>query len=189
MKTSIVHFVQNTLTPLRSIILLLVLALQGNLAWAENSKHREMMILGWVEYVEFPDQKLKVKAKLDTGAKTSSLHAENIEWFTKKNEDWVRFEFQANNYFDPEKRGDSKTVTIEAPVQRSVLIKQHKRASAKRAVVILPFELAGKTHQAQFTLTDRSKFIYPVLLGRRFLKDAAIVDPGNTFLRTSSKDQ
>ena len=166
---------------------LLWAALTTQPAVADTPQAREMTILGWVEYVEFPAQQFKVKAKLDTGAKTSSLHAENIEWFTKKDEEWVRFEFQAPNYADPDHRGDTKTVTFEAPVERSVLIKQHKRASAKRAVVNMSFLLAGKKHQAQFTLTDRSKFNYPVLLGRRFLKQVALVDPGNTFLKTSSK--
>ncbi|MCG8536857.1 MAG: ATP-dependent zinc protease [Pseudomonadales bacterium] len=157
---------------------------------AESKELNEITILGWIEWVYLQPSQLKAKAKLDTGAKTSSIHAKNIEYFEKDGEDWVRFQFSSNtrlksHLYEPGK--SKKVITIEAPLVRRVLIKQHKRKSAERPVVFLPFTLAGQSYQAEFTLTDRSKFIYPVLLGRRFLKEVALVDPANTFLKTHSK--
>ncbi|MEZ5504604.1 MAG: RimK/LysX family protein [Gammaproteobacteria bacterium] len=52
-------------------------------------------------------------------------------------------------------------------------------------MILHKFMLDGHEYEAQFTLTDRSRFIYPVLLGRRFLEHAALVDPSRTYLRTS----
>jgi len=149
----------------------------------------EKIILGWIENVNLQPSGMKAKAKLDTGAKTSSIHAKNIEYFEKDGEDWVRFQFANNTKLSDQKylSGKSKKViTIEAPLTRRALIKRHKHTSLERPVVELPFTLADNDYTAEFTLTDRSKFLYPVLLGRRFLKHVAVVDPGKTFLRTRS---
>jgi hypothetical protein len=147
----------------------------------------ERVIFGWIEWVAVEPSMIPAKAKLDTGAKTSSLHAKNIEWFEKDGKDWVRFQFSPNTKLSSKRMLEGKTknfVTIEAPVYRSTLIKQHKRASAERPVILHKFMLDGREYEAEFTLTDRSRFIYPVLLGRRFLEKTAIVDPAHTYLRT-----
>lgn len=148
----------------------------------------ERVIYGWVEWVQVEPSMIPAKAKLDTGAKTSSLHAKNIEWFEKDGKDWVRFHFSPNTKLSGKRMAEGKTknfVTIEAPVYRSTLIKQHKRPSAERPVILHKFMLDGREYEAEFTLTDRSRFIYPVLLGRRFLEHTALVDPAHTYLRTS----
>ncbi|RLU00242.1 MAG: hypothetical protein D9N14_07050 [Ketobacter sp.] len=160
-------------------------------AGEHESEITEKLILGWIENVHLQPSGLKAKAKLDTGAKTSSIHAKNIEHFEKDGEPWVRFQFSSNTKLKEAKytNGKSKKViTLEAPITRRALIKRHKHTSLERPVVALPFTLAGMEYTAEFTLTDRSKFLYPVLLGRRFLKHVAIVDPGNTFLRTRSME-
>jgi hypothetical protein len=172
-------------------LLLALMAVNFNAHAADTSPQiTEKVILGWIENVEFLPWSLKAKAKLDTGAKTSSIHAKNIEYFDNDGESWVRFQFANDTKLKSSqyKSGKSKKViTIETPLARSVLIKHHKHSSVERPAVNLPFSLAGVEYTAQFTLTDRSKFLYPVLLGRRFLKDVAIVDPSNTFLLTRSK--
>lgn len=150
----------------------------------------EKAILGWIEWVYLQPSGLKSKAKLDTGAKTSSLHARNIQHFEKDGEDWVRFQFSSNprlkkRLYEPGK--SKKVVSVEAPLVRHALIKQHKNKSTERPVVLITFSLADQQYQSEFTLTDRGKFNYPILLGRSFLRDVAIVDPGHTFLKTHSK--
>lgn len=167
--------------------LLLALIAATGVQAGETVELSEKTILGWIENIHLQPFNLKAKAKLDTGAKTSSIHAKNIEYFDKDGDRWVRFQFSSNTRLKESayKEGKSKKViTIEAPLYRSALIKSHKHSSVERPVVTLPFTLAGVEYRAEFTLTDRKKFLYPVLLGRRFLKDIAIVDPGNTFLRT-----
>ncbi len=166
--------------------LLLLTAITINNAMAD-SDISEKIILGWIENIYVLPDGLKAKAKLDTGAKTSSIHARDIEHFERDGESWVRFHFSSETRLKDEEYQSAKrkdVITLEAPLTRSVLIKRHKRPSMERPVVMLPIELAGKQYEVEFTLADRRKFLYPVLLGRRFLKDVAIVDPGNTFLRT-----
>jgi len=67
-----------------------------------------------------------------------------------------------------------------------VRIKDHDDASDRRAVVELELCIDGRTERTQFTLADRSRFLYPVLLGRRFLGGRFVVDPGQTFLTSST---
>lgn len=170
---------------LRWAVLTLVAINANNLRAESNIDER--VIFGWIEWVAVEPSMIPAKAKLDTGAKTSSLHAKNIEWFEKDGKDWVRFQFSPNTKLSSKRMLEGKTknfVTIEAPVYRSTLIKQHKRASAERPVIMHKFMLDGREYEAEFTLTDRSRFIYPVLLGRRFLEKTAIVDPAHTYLRT-----
>ncbi len=174
-------------------ILVSIIATHNPAFGGEQEKEQEVkekVILGWLEYIWLKPWQIKTKAKLDTGAKTSSIHAKNIEYFDKDGEPWVRFQFGSstklsNSKYKPGK--SKKVVTVEAPLYRNVIIKQHKRSNVERPVVLLPFIMGGVEYQAQFTLTDRSKFLYPVLLGRRFLKDVAIVYPDKTYLRTGNE--
>lgn len=161
------------------IAMTLFIGLGAN-AWADEDKSepRQRSIMGWVEYIELLPWDLRTKVKLDTGAKTSSIHAENIELFERKGDEWARFEFE----FKDADTDKIRHITIEAPVQRTVYIKRHKAKTQSRPVVELEICINSQIHKGEFSLIDRSRFIYPVLLGRRLLKDIAIVDPGNTFL-------
>ena len=135
-------------------------------------------VVGWVEFVTFDQFGVVAKAKLDSGAMTSSLHAKKIEYFKKNGKPWVRFVFDKKAR--PAKHGmpavPRQKKTIEAPVKRMVKIKQHTVDFVERPVVDLEMTVGGKTYLTEFSLTDRSSFIYPVLLGRRFLQTALIVD-------------
>ncbi len=145
---------------------------------SESDVHQtagQRMILGYVERVWFQAGAISVKAKLDTGAKTSSLDARNIEVFEKKGKRWVRFEFWTRDEETP-------FVTLERRVKRFVRIKRHTTKHQRRAVVELSFCVGGRPQRSEFTLIDRHKFIYPVLLGRKALKKNALVDPGSAFL-------
>lgn len=170
---------------LRWVLLTLIASYASNLI--AETEPRQKIIYGWVEWIQLQPSQKYTKAKLDTGAKTSSMHALNIEWFEKNGEDWVRFQFSPNTKISAKRILAGKTknfVTIEAPVVRSARIKQHKRSSAERPVIHQKFILDGKEYEGEFTLTDRRRFIYPVLFGRRFLQDVAVVDPAHTYLRT-----
>lgn len=147
-------------------------------ATADDKKPKQRSILGWVEYVDIMPWGLHTKAKLDTGAKTSSMHAEDIEIFEKKGKEWARFVFE----YTEKKGGKVHRPTIEAPIKRYVLIKRHKHKTQRRAVVELEICIDNEIYKTQFSLIDRSRFIYPVLLGRRLLKEAALVDADRTFL-------
>lgn len=133
--------------------------------------------VGWVERLAFDRGNVVLKAKLDSGAKTSSINAENIERFEKEGEDWVRFELVLKTV-----EGDYERIPLEEPLYRNVLIKEHEGKNDRRPVVKLGFCFNNKKYRAQFTLVDRSKFIYPVLLGRRFLADRVVINPGKVHM-------
>lgn len=136
-------------------------------------------VVGWVEFVKFHQHDVIAKAKLDSGAMTSSLHAENIRYFDRDGERWVRFTYDKKAR--PPRHGmpgvPRQKQVIEAPLKRVVKIKQHTVDYVERPVVELPLTLGAKQYTVEFTLTDRDAFIYPVLLGRRFLQTALIIDP------------
>ncbi len=154
--------------------------LQGPSAQADTAK----VIAGWLEKVYFSAAtEHAVTAKLDSGAKTSSIHARNIKSFERKGEPWVKFELVLRD-----KKDHLDTVAMERPVARYVRIKEHDGNHDRRAVVELEFCFVGRRHSTQFSLVDRSEFNYPVLLGRRFLAGVAVIDPGETFLTTPACD-
>jgi hypothetical protein len=131
-------------------------------------------VSGWLEYVIFEHWQVVLRAKLDTGAKTSSLHALDIKYFNRNGEPWVRFNTE-------DKKNDVILKAIELPLLREVKIKSHHNDAVIRPVVELHFCLDGQIYHGQFSLVDRSHFNYPVLIGRRVLKQGIIVDASSTF--------
>jgi hypothetical protein len=137
-----------------------------------------MIIMGWVEIIRIESDGPYLKAKLDTGALTSSLHATDIEYFKKNNQKMVRFVLDVECV----RSGKQAEITFEKPLKRNVRIRQHQSESMRRPVVIMDLCIGGKVYSTPFSLTSRYKFNYPVLLGRDFLKDRILVDSGNSFL-------
>lgn len=143
--------------------------------------------LGFVEWVVLEETGLRLKARLDTGAKTSSLHAVNVEPYKKDDKEWVSFQLPLADHKDQEDADgenlEDVVLEFNLPVKRTVEIKRKGAPSQSRYVVMMEFCIAGTTHKTQFSLTDRGKFSYPALLGRRFMSDDNIlVDSSNTFL-------
>ncbi len=135
---------------------------------------RGIAVIGGVERVEVGETGLLVKARVDTGAKTSSLSAQDVVDFERDGKSWVRFTF------DP---GDDKpAVTIEKPVERRVRIKQPIDDAQRRYVVKLRLRMGEIEEIVEVSLSDRSEFNYPVLIGRNFLTDNAVVDVAKQFI-------
>lgn len=140
------------------------------------TEKNERIIAGWLEMVVLHPWQVKLKAKLDSGAKTSSIHAENLEYFERDNKTWVRFDLPKG------RRKKAVQQTIEVPLLREVKIKRHNLPPVSRPAVKMSFCIDSRFYTAQFTLADRGNFNYPVLLGRRFLKDNFLIDPAATFM-------
>ncbi|MGB6219688.1 RimK/LysX family protein [Haloferula sp.] len=137
-----------------------------------------VQIYGWREYVTVSDGKLeeRMKAKLDTGALTSSIHAEEKELFERDGKKWVRFVV-----VDPSDK-DSKRLRIEAPLVRIARIKEPGGESESREVVRLGFVIGDRKLKADFTLNNRSNMLSPVLIGRRTIKELGWVDSSRAYL-------
>ena len=118
---------------------------------------------------------MPLKAKLDTGALTSSVDTPTYELFDKEGRKWVRFTLG---------RKKGSTMTLERPVTRFVKIKNKGGQSSERPVVSLAIALGdGQPIPTDVSLADRTRFLYPVLLGRRFIRDAGIaIDPSATYI-------
>ena len=105
---------------------LLILSLAATSAMAEEKTGTDDRVpetLGFVEWVVMKDTRLRLKARLDTGAKTSSLHAVNVEEFTRNEERWVSFEIPLGDHEDQPAEGEFKhddvVIVLERPVRRT----------------------------------------------------------------------
>lgn len=150
----------------------LAMAVQPAQAAQETFKE----IFGWVEEAVLVPYGREMKAKLDTGALTSSLDARDIERFERDNEDYIAFTVPKR---DDE---DAEDLRLERPLHRIVRIEGHDEDS-ERYVVLVDVCIGQFVHKIQVSLADREEFNYPLLVGRRLLKEIALVDPSATFIR------
>jgi hypothetical protein len=161
---------------MRNVYLALVLLLALS-QYSQAGVRAPKIILGWLETIELPESGMRVKTKLDVGAKTSSMQATNIEQFERDGKAWVRFDFTDEDVDTDEAR----TLRLEGPLVREVVIKRHGAENVTRPVVTQEFCLYNQIYRTEFSLTDRSKFNYSILLGRAFLSQVAVIDPAATF--------
>ncbi|WP_199797595.1 ATP-dependent zinc protease family protein [Pseudazoarcus pumilus] len=138
----------------------------------------DKLVLGRAEWIGLPTLGSYFKARLDTGANTSSLSADEITPFERDGEDWVRFRLSLSDR-DAVVPG-IRDREIEARVVRRVRILQAS-GSDSRPVIALPMTLGTLEQTVEFTLNDRAHLSYPVLLGRRFLMDQAVVDVSRSY--------
>lgn len=135
-----------------------------------------VQLYGWRERILLDGYKDRIDAKLDTGAFTSSIHAEEKELFERDGKKWVRFIVT-----EPAKE-DSPRVRIEAPLTRIARIKEPGGESETREVVRLAFKIGDRKLRGDFTLNDRSNMLSAVLIGRTTIKELGWVDPSRTNL-------
>ena len=134
----------------------------------------DLEILGWVENARLIDPAIALKAKLDTGAETSSLDAEVIKKFRQDGKRWVRFRVSD--------RDTGEEFIIVRERVRTIGVVQHDGSRQTRPVVEMDLCIAGRLMRTEVSLIDRGEFIYPLLLGRSALGSFALIDPGSTFL-------
>ncbi len=145
-----------------------------NLSFAGDEGDGSLQILGWVESAYLVAPGYEVRAKLDTGARTSSLDARIIKKFRQWGRRWVRFAVR-----NPE-TGEETVMVRER--KRTIGIVQHEGDNDVRPTVIIEVCIAGQERDIEVSLKDRSNFNYPLLLGRRALRTFAVIDSSDTFL-------
>lgn len=134
-------------------------------------------LTGWREWVSLPRIGVPwIKAKIDTGAQTSALHAGNITPFERGGEAWVRFTVQ------PWQEGTLDEVEIELPVHDRRTVRSSSGHTQDRLVVVMDLGLVGRVVPAEVTLTDREEMVFRMLIGREALKQGYVVDSGASFL-------
>ena len=161
----------------RSVVLAAVLAgsfLTVSQSHAANSSNQQV-IMGWVEYVYIPNMEGRLKAKLDTGATTSSMRAEVVKVLDEDKPEKASVLFQITD-------AEGKTNTLQRKLVRWVKIKTKDGKHQRRPVVEMDFCVAGHAITSEVNLAPRATFIYPILVGRNMMKTAKIiVDPERTF--------
>jgi hypothetical protein len=133
-------------------------------------------IAGWREYVGLPALGIgPLVAKLDTGARSAALHAENIHIYQKDGHYRIRFDVPVAAH-----GGRVKTCDLRLSAERRV--KNTGGGSELRKVVETDVKLGGRVWQAQITLTDRTDMGVPMLLGRSTIRGKFLVHPGRSFV-------
>lgn len=143
-------------------------------AAAAATAKSDKLVLGAVEFFNVQPGNMRLEARVDTGATTTSLHATNVVVFERDGERWVRF--------DADTGAGKPPVTLELPWERRVKIKGEGDEADLRPVVTIEVSAGDVSRRVEATLNDRSNYEYPLLLGRNFLRDTAIVDVGRTHL-------
>jgi len=138
---------------------------------------RALPVIGWREYVALPDiGATSIKAKVDSGARTSSLHAFDLEHFTRAGVEMVRFEVH------PEQRSEAAAVTVEAELIDQRLVRSSGGHAVLRPVILTTIELLGARWEVELTLTRRDEMGFRMLLGRQAIRGRFLVDTGRSFL-------
>ncbi|SHE92602.1 Uncharacterized conserved protein [Modicisalibacter ilicicola DSM 19980] len=136
-------------------------------------------LLGRNEWVGFPNIGTYLKARIDSGANTGSISAREITEFEREGDDWVRFKLAVDE--EDIVVDEARDKWIEAEVTRRVRIIQAS-GEESRPVITLLMRLGPIKQNVDFTLNDRSHLDFPVLLGRRFMMDIALIDVAQTYL-------
>ncbi|MGQ9660452.1 MAG: ATP-dependent zinc protease family protein [Thermochromatium sp.] len=135
------------------------------------------LILGWREWLALPELGLPaIKAKVDTGARTSTLHAFSIDSFRRDGRLYARFGVH------PFQKRSDLVVQGEAPVIDRRQVSDSGGHREERYVILTSLVLAGQQWPIELTLTNRETMLFRMLLGRTAIQGRALVDPGKSFL-------
>ncbi|MCA8866883.1 MULTISPECIES: ATP-dependent zinc protease [unclassified Halomonas] len=145
---------------------------------ASTTMANDDQVFGWVEKATLQPWDIEVKAKLDSGALTSSLDARDIEMFEQDDEEWVRFRLKLEDQASGEVFSDQ----IERPLYRELSVRG-AGGRDERPVVLLEVCMGDTIYEEQFSLRDREEMNYPLLLGRRTISHLGLLDVRETFLQ------
>lgn len=134
-------------------------------------------LIGSEEWCAFPQLGIPaIKARIDSGAKTSALHAINIKIFHKNNEEWLRFDI------NPIQNNTKSIIHCEAQLIDQRIVKSSSGTREKRYVIRTDIKLGEHNYQVEVTLTNRDSMGYRMLLGREAMVGRLIVDPERRFV-------
>ena len=138
--------------------------------------HESRLLIGWREWVSLPQLRLPaIKAKVDTGARTSSLHAFGVEAFAREGRRWVRF------HVHPLQERQDIIVTCEAPVADYRAVSDSGGHIEKRYVIETLIRIGNLYFPIEITLANRETMSHRMLIGRSAMKHL-MIDPNHTYM-------
>jgi hypothetical protein len=133
-------------------------------------------ILGWREWVTLPELNIKhIKAKIDTGARSSALHAFAIEPYQKHNQPWVMFAIH------PEQNNTELVIECHAAVKDRRIVSDSGGHKQRRYVIETQLLLGSAVINAEMTLTNRDSMLFRMLIGRTTLNDRFMINSSASF--------
>jgi hypothetical protein len=143
----------------------------------KQTNNTNIITIGWREWLALPTLGIaNIKVKVDTGARTSAIHADYIEPFDNNGALYVRFALVSNLH------GASKKTVCEAPVLDKRIITSSCGDKECRYVIITKIRLGGITKEIELTLTNRSTMKFKMLLGRTALSKDFNVAPSRSYV-------
>jgi hypothetical protein len=138
--------------------------------------------VGWREWIALPKLGIgAIKVKIDTGARSSSLHAFDVETFERDGVPWVKF------VVHPLQRDCETTVYAEAPVLEFRHIRSSSGHLTHRPVILAEIELDNRRWSIELTLAARDEMGFRMLLGREAVRGKFLVDPGRSYVVSASR--
>jgi hypothetical protein len=135
-------------------------------------------VVGWREWVALPGLGIgRIKAKVDTGARSSALHALDLEMVERDDGIWVRFTVL------PLQRSHRGEVGVEAPLLDRRSVRSSSGRAEMRPVIEVDVEIGGLRFPVEMTLTRRDQMGFRMLLGRTAVRRRFLVDPGRSYLQ------
>ncbi|MDJ0509668.1 MAG: ATP-dependent zinc protease [Crocosphaera sp.] len=148
-------------------------------------KHQEKypsLIIGWREWLDLPDLDITgIKAKIDTGARSSALHAFDIKEMDKNGKKMVRFQVH------PYQKDTETTINCEAELLEWRDVKDSGGHKQNRPAILTTVKVEGQIWKIELTLTNREVMGFRMLLGREAVCKRFLVDPGASYLLSNSK--
>jgi hypothetical protein len=145
----------------------------------DKSKAKAFLIIGWRETIALPQLGIsKIKAKIDTGARTSALHAFHIRTSDRRGKKIVHFQVH------PLQRNSKTTVSAEAELLEYREVRNSGGAAQLRPVILTEVQLGREKWKIELTLTNRDVMGFRMLLGRQAVRSKFLVDPGKSFIQS-----
>lgn len=139
-------------------------------------------ILGWREWVSLPELGIdRIKAKVDTGARTSALHAFDVELVEVDGQKIVKFNLH------PKQRDLETVVECQAPLLDEREVRDSGGHSEMRYVIETQVAIGNSVHTAEVTLTNRDSMGFRMLIGRKLMEGVYLVDPEKSYLMGKRK--
>ncbi len=137
---------------------------------------KDLPLIGWREWVKLPDLGCKgIKVKVDTGARSSAIHAFNIQEVEKDGQAWVTFEIH------PDQKSDKRVISTQAKILEYREVRNSGGKATLRPVIVTPVTMRGETWLIELTLANRDDMGFRMLLGRQAIRDRFLVDSGGSY--------